>query len=382
MESVGRLAGGVAHDFNNMLGVILGHTELALLQADESHDLYSNLKEIQTAAQRSADITKQLLAFARKQTISPKQLELNDTVESMLNMLRRLIGEDIDLVWQPAAHLWPVKMDPSQIDQILANLCINARDAIFGVGKLTIKTGRRSFDKKYCSNHPGFIPGDFVMLVVSDNGCGMDKDTLKNLFEPFFTTKDVGKGTGLGLATIFGIVKQNNGFITVYSEPGQGSTFKIYLPRLVTDEDTDKAVPEKKAAAGGAETILLVEDESSILRMARMMLESKGYTVLTAGTPTEAVEKAEKHSGAIDMLMTDVIMPEMNGRDLAGKITALYPDINLLFMSGYTADAIAHQGILDDRVAFLQKPFSMGDMTEKVRAVLDSARHDNVMQID
>jgi len=300
----------------------------------------------------------------------------------MLNMLRRLIGEDIDLVWQPGSHLWRVKMDPSQIDQILANLCINARDAIAGVGELTIETGKKTFDEEYCNEHAGFTPGDFVLLAVSDNGCGMDKDTLKNLFEPFFTTKDVGKGTGLGLATIFGIVKQNNGFITVYSEPGQGSTFKIYLPRLVTDEDTDKAVPEKKAAAGGAETILLVEDEPSILRMARMMLESKGYTVLTAGTPTEAVEKAEKHSGAIDMLMTDVIMPEMNGRDLAGKITALYPDINLLFMSGYTADAIAHQGILDDRVAFLQKPFSMGDMTEKVRAVLDSARHDNVMQID
>ncbi len=371
MESVGRLAGGVAHDFNNMLGVILGHTELALLQTDENHDLYSDLKEIQKAAQRSADLTKQLLTFARKQTISPKQLDLNDTVESMLNMLRRLIGENIDLVWKPSAHIWPVKMDPSQIDQILANLCINARDAISGVGKLTIETGRKSFDEDYCSVHQGFIPGDFVLLTISDNGCGMDKDTLDNLFEPFFTTKEVGKGTGLGLATIYGIVKQNNGLINVYSEPGQGSIFTIHLPRLVADEDTDKAMPQKRAAAGGTETILLVEDELSILRMTRMMLEKKGYTVLSAATPTEALEKAKYHSGVIDLLMTDVVMPEMNGRDLSGQITDLYPDIRLLFMSGYTANVIAHQGILDDGVTFIQKPFSMAEMTEKLREVLN-----------
>ncbi|MFO7911046.1 MAG: PAS domain S-box protein [Desulfotignum sp.] len=371
MESVGRLAGGVAHDFNNMLGVILGHTELALLQIEENHDLQADLTEIQKAATRSADLVKKLLAFARKQTISPKQIDLNDTVERMLNMLRRLIGEDIDLVWQPAAHLWSVKMDPSQIDQILANLCVNARDAISGVGKVTIETGKKTFDEEYCKEHLGFISGDFVLLAVSDNGCGMDKDTLDNLYEPFFTTKEVGKGTGLGLATVYGIVKQNNGFINVYSEPGQGSTFKIYLPRLVADEDEDKAVPEKKAAAGGSETILLVEDEPSILRMTRMMLERKGYSVLPAVTPAEAVEKAKNHSGPIDLLMTDVVMPEMNGRDLAGQIITLYPDIRLLFMSGYTANVIAHHGVLDDGVAFIQKPFSMVDMTFKVREVLD-----------
>jgi signal transduction histidine kinase/CheY-like chemotaxis protein len=373
MESVGRLAGGVAHDFNNMLGVILGHTGLALLRTDDKHKLCSDLKEIQNAAKRSANLTKQLLTFARKEIISPKQLDLNDTVESMLNMLRRLIGEDIDLVWKPSAHLWPVKMDPSQIDQILANLCINARDAISGVGKLTIETGRKTFDEEYCKEHAGFIPGDFVLLAVSDNGCGMDKEILDNLFEPFFTTKAVGKGTGLGLATIYGIVKQNNGFINVYSELSQGSTFNIYLPRLVADEDTDKAVPEKKAAAGGTETILLVEDEPTILRMTRMMLERKGYTVLSAAAPSAAMEKATHHSGPIDLLMTDVVMPEMNGRDLAGQIVHLYPDIRLLFMSGYTANVIAHQGILDDGVAFIQKPFSMADMTEKVRGVLDMA---------
>jgi CheY-like chemotaxis protein len=291
----------------------------------------------------------------------------------MLNILRRLIGEDINLIWKPDAHIWPVKMDPSQFDQILANLCVNARDAISGVGKLTIETGIKTFDKEYCNWHPGFIPGDFVLLAVSDNGCGMDKDALDNLFEPFFTTKEVGKGTGLGLATIHGIVKQNNGFINVYSEFGQGSTFKIYLPRLVAGTDTDMAVPEKKSAAGGTEIILLVEDELTILRMTRMMLERKGYTVLSADTPARAIKKAKDHSCSIALLITDVVMPEMNGRDLAEQITALYPDIRVLFMSGYTADVIAHQGVLDDGVAFIQKPFSMADITEKVRDVLDMA---------
>ncbi|MCF8093138.1 MAG: PAS domain S-box protein [Desulfotignum sp.] len=371
MESVGRLAGGVAHDFNNMLGVILGHVEFALEKAEQGHDLHADLKEIQRAANRSADLTKQLLAFARKQTIAPRQLDLNDTVESLLNMLRRLIGENIDLIWRPAAHLWPVKMDPTQIDQILANLCVNARDAISGVGRLTIETGKKTFDDAYCSEHPGFIPGDFVLLTVSDNGCGMDKNILDNLFEPFFTTKEVGKGTGLGLATIYGIVKQNNGFINVYSEPGQGSTFRIYLPRLIVENDAPGVVPEKKAVPGGTETILLVEDEPAILKMTRMMLERKGYTVISAATPAQALEKAQNHAGAIDLLMSDVVMPEMNGRDLATKIIALYPDIRLLFMSGYTANVIAHQGILDKGVAFIQKPFSMAELTEKVREVFD-----------
>ena len=377
MESVGRLAGGVAHDFNNMLGVILGHAELALEQAEGNPEIYSDLKEIQKAAQRSADLTRQLLTFARKQIITPRKLDLNLTVKSMLTMLRRLIGEDIDLAWKPAETLWPVKMDPSQIDQILANLCVNARDAIAGVGKLTIETGMVSFDEAYCAEHAGVIPGDFVLLSVSDDGCGMDKETLNNLFEPFFTTKEMGKGTGLGLAMIYGIVKQNNGFINVYSEPGQGSTFRIYLPRLFADEDTDMTVPEKKAPARGTETILLVEDEPAILRMTYMMLERNGYSVISAATPSQAMEKAKNHSGVIDLLMTDVVMPEMNGRDLSGQITDLYPDIRLLFMSGYTANVIAHQGVLDEGVAFIQKPFSMADLAEKIREVLDMVSDKN-----
>ncbi|HSL61839.1 MAG TPA: response regulator, partial [Desulfotignum sp.] len=372
MESVGRLAGGVAHDFNNMLGVILGHVEFALEKIGENHDLSAGLKEIQTAAQRSADLTKQLLTFARKQIISPRPLDLNDTVESMLNMLRRLIGEEIDLVWKPAAHLWPVKMDPSQIDQILVNLCINARDAIAGIGKLTIETGTKTFDDEYCRRNAGFVPGEYALLAVSDNGCGMDKKTLKNLFEPFFTTKAVGQGTGLGLATIYGIVKQNSGFINVYSETGQGSTFNIYLPRLAGEDKNFSDISIAKTASGGTETILLVEDEPAILRMTRMMLEQKGYTVLSAATPSQAMEKAGKHSSAIDLLLSDVVLPEMTGRDLAGQIAGLYPGIRVLFMSGYTADVIAHQGLLDAGVSFIQKPFSVADLAEKVRGVLDT----------
>ena len=374
MESVGRLAGGVAHDFNNMLSVILEHAELALEKTRKKQDPHSNLEKIQTTAQRSADLTKQLLAFARKQIIEPKVLDLNNTVENMLSMLRRLIGEDIDLSWVPARKLWPVKMDPSQVDQILANLCVNARDAIAGVGKLTIETGMKTFDPAYCADHPGFIPGDFVILAVSDDGCGMDQEILENLFEPFFTTKDVGKGTGLGLATVYGIVKQNNGFINVYSEPDQGSAFRIYLPRQhLPAEEISATAHSKIPAPSGNETILLVEDEPDILEMIRTMLEHKGYSVLSAATPATAIEMARAQTDRIHLLITDVIMPGMNGRDLAEQMTDLVPEIELLFMSGYTANVIVHQGMLNDGVAFLQKPFSIMDLAQKVRELLDKA---------
>jgi PAS domain S-box-containing protein len=375
MESVGRLAGGVAHDFNNMLGVILGHTEMALEEVKKEYPLYADLKEIQAAAQRSADLTRQLLTFARKQMISPKVLSLNLVVQQMLTLLHRLIGEDIDLVWKPAKDLWPVKMDPSQIDQILANLCVNARDAISGVGKLTIETGMKTFDPSYCTEQTGFVPSDFVLLAVSDNGCGMDKKTLDSLFEPFFTTKDTGKGTGLGLAMVYGIIKQNQGFINVYSEPGRGTTFRIYLPRYLSGDPAVIINPSGEAAPGGNETILLVEDEAAILGLARMMLERMGYGVLAASSPAEALRLARAHAGKIDLLMTDVVMPEMNGRDLAKQLTALCPDIKLLFMSGYTADVIAHQGVLDEGVYFIQKPFSKQELSAKIRKVLDGDKN-------
>ena len=370
MDSVGRLAGGIAHDFNNMLGVILGHTELIMIQPNPSDSLYADLEEIKKAAQRSADLTRQLLSFARKQTVEPKVLDLNETVASMLQMLKRLIGEDIDLSWLPGADMGKVKIDPSQIDQILANLCVNARDAIAGVGKVTIETGNRTFDETYCSVHTDFVPGEFVILTVSDNGCGMDKETLTNIFEPFFTTKGVGKGTGLGLATIYGAVKQNNGFINVYSELGQGTTFNIYLPRYVGDVDQASVETLEKAIKGGQEMVLLVEDEVSILKMTTVMLEKLGYTVLPASTPGEAIRLARDYTGNIHLLMTDVVMPEMNGRDLAAQLLSHYPNLKRLFMSGYTANVIAHHGVLDEGVHFIQKPFSMKDLAAKVREVL------------
>jgi PAS domain S-box-containing protein len=371
MESVGRLAGGVAHDFNNMLGVILGHTDLALMRVDPASPLQTDLMAIRKAAEHSADLTRQLLTFARKQTTAPKVLDLNEAVEGMLEMLRRLIGEDIDLVWLPDKNLWPVKVDPSQIDQILANLCINARDAITGVGKLTIETGSTAFDEAYCAGHPGFAPGEYVLLAVSDNGSGMDKETQEKLFEPFYTTKAMGKGTGLGLATVYGIVKQNNGFINVYSEPGHGTTFKIYLPWHVGKAERRKTIDSIKAISRGHETVLLVEDEPGILAITTTILEHQGYTVLAASTPGEAIRLAHDHPGEIHLLITDVVMPEMNGRKLAERLMPLHSTLKLLFMSGYTANVIAPQGVLDEGVHFIQKPFSMKDFATKVREVLD-----------
>ena len=372
MESVGRLAGGVAHDFNNMLGVILGHAELVINDLSERDPLRESLVEIRKAANRSADITRQLLAFARKQTVSPKVLDLNETLKNMLKMLQRLIGEDVNLKWIPGRKLKPVKIDPSQIDQLLMNLCVNARDAIgHNIGKLTLETEIVSFDDAYCADHAGFVPGDFVMLAVSDDGCGMDKGTLSNIFEPFFTSKGVGEGTGLGLATVYGIVKQNNGFINVYSELNQGTTFKIYLPQYI-GKDVPSAVTEDSVelAKGSKETILVVEDEPAILKLTIKLLKRLGYRVLTASTPGEAIEVAEAASEHIDLLMTDVVMPEMNGRDLAKNLLVLYPNLKRLFMSGYTANVIAHHGVLDVGVHFIQKPFKLKDLAIKVREAL------------
>ena len=368
MESVGRLAGGVAHDFNNMLGVILGHASLALMETDQSHPLFANLEEIRKAAERSADLTRQLLAFARKQTIAPKVLDLNETVNGMLKMLQRLIGEDIHLVWQPADKLWPVKADPSQIDQILANLCVNASDSISDIGKISIETANCSIDENYTSSHAEALPGEYVSLAVSDDGSGIDKETMLHIFEPFFTTKDAGDGTGLGLATVFGAVKQNNGFINVYSEPGMGTTFTIYLPRHFGN--TEQTQTEVSLLPRGQETILLVEDELSILKMASLLLTKQGYNVLQANSPGEAIRLTEEHVGEIHLLMTDVVMPEMNGRDLAQALQNLYPQLKCLYMSGYTADVIAHHGVLNEGVHFIQKPFSLPDLATKVQEVL------------
>ncbi len=373
MESIGRLAGGVAHDFNNMLGVILGYTELVMNQLDRSHPLFSCLEEIGKAARRSADITQQLLAFARKQTVSPQVLNLNETVEGMLNMLRRLIGEDIQLNWQPAGNLWPVRMDPSQIDQILANLCLNARAAITDVGTITIETANTALDDADCADHPDSVPGEYARLTVRDTGRGMDEETLHRIFEPFFTTKAVGEGTGLGLATVYGAIKQNNGFIRAESAPGQGTIFTLYLPRFAgtTGGQAATETPAETLLAHGHTTVLLVEDEPTILEMITRMLKNQGYVVLGANSPGEAMRLVREHSGEIQLLMTDVVMPEMNGRDLANNLSALYPNLKCLFMSGYTADVIAHHGVLDPGVCFLQKPFSVNQLADKMQQALE-----------
>ena len=371
MESVGRLAGGVAHDFNNMRGVIIGHSDIAMDHVVAGQPLLAHLMEIRKAAERSAKLTRQLLAFARKQTVSPRVLDVNETVDGMLKMLQRIMGEDIRLAWLPGVNLWQIKMDPSQIDQILANLCVNARDAIVGVGKVTIETENITFDEAYCIDHMDSVPGEYALLTVSDDGCGMSKDILGKIFEPFFTTKEVGKGTGLGLATVYGIVKQNNGFINVYSKPDKGTTFKIYLPRHIGKAEQTDMEKRREPVIGGQETVLVVEDEPAILALCKLMLENHGYQVLTAGTPGEAIRMAQEHLGKIHLLMTDVVMPEMNGRDLAKKILSLYPDIKRLFMSGYTADVIAHHGVLDEGVYFIQKPFSAIDLVANARAALD-----------
>ena len=371
MESVGRLAGGVAHDFNNMLGVILGYSELAMVQTDKNQPLHSALREIQLAAQRSADLTRQLLAFARKQTMIPKVLDLNTTVEGMLSMLRRLIGEDVDMVWLPSKKPAVIKIDPSQVDQILANLCVNARDAISDNGKVTVETDDINIRDTSQTQYAAFQPGKYVVLAVSDNGCGMDEETQRKLFEPFFTTKDLGKGTGLGLASVYGIVKQNNGFINVYSELGLGTTFKIYLPLYKSEEEPLSKRDLIDPAMRGTETILLVEDEPTVLRLTARMLEHLGYNVLKTDNPAEAIDLAGIHGGEIQLLVTDVVMPEINGRALEKRILSVIPGLKSLFMSGYTSDVIARHGVLDEGVIFIQKPFNTHNLAAKIREALN-----------
>jgi PAS domain S-box-containing protein len=376
LESVGRLAGGVAHDYNNMLSVIIGYTEIALQKLPPTNPVYADLTEVLNAANRSADITRQLLAFARQQTIAPKVLDLNQTIENMLKMLQRLIGENIDIAWLPAGKLWPIKIDPIQVDQILANLCLNARDAIAGVGKVTIETGNTSFDTSYCQDHAGFIPGEYVLLAVSDDGSGMTTETMNKVFEPFYTTKKMGKGTGLGLATVYGIVKQNSGFINVYSEPDVGTTIKIYFTRHRGQASHRPRNDSVEIPLSRGETILLVEDDKAILTLAKRMLEGLNYTVLSANSPSEAINMADRCGhleDKIHLLITDVVMPEMNGRELANRLLIRYPDLKVIFVSGYTSNVIAHRGVLDEGVYFLAKPFFKNDLALKVREVLDSS---------
>ncbi len=370
MESVGRLAGGVAHDFNNMLSAILGHCELAMGKLSAQHPLFSNLQHIRTAAERSADLTRQLLAFARRQPIAPKVLDINTTVAGMLQMLERLIGEDIHLVWQPG-NVGQVRIDPSQLDQILINLCVNARDAIRDTGTVTIETKTVTIDQQQDGNHCEAVPGAYIMLSVSDDGYGMDAAALSHLFEPFYTTKEIGKGTGLGLAMVYGIVQQNKGLITVESEPGQGTALQIYLPchEACAGQPVEDAV-NQVAVTTGNETVLVVEDEPMILEVTTTMLESLGYTVLPMPGPVEAIRCVHEYSGTIHLMLTDVIMPKMNGRLLAERLQTLIPGLRCVFMSGYTADVIAYHGVLDEGMHFIQKPFTVQVLAGKIREVL------------
>jgi two-component system, cell cycle sensor histidine kinase and response regulator CckA len=373
MESVGRLAGGVAHDFNNMLSVILGYTELIKSRLSSHDPLLIDLSTIERAANHSKDITRQLLAFSRSQIIAPKPVNLNDLIGDTQKTLAPLIGEDIDLRFHPAKDLWKIKFDRSQIDQILVNMAVNARDAMPEGGKLTVETANVQLDEVFCGTHLGFVPGDYVLLTMSDSGVGMDKETLSHVFEPFYSTKEVGKGTGLGLATVYGIVKQNGGFINVYSEPGEGTVFKIYIPRIIVeDEAPEKA--EEAPVAYGAGTILLVEDDDMVRRITTTMLEAIGYTVLAAETPQDALSLGEDRDRPIDLLITDVVMPGMSGPGLRDRMEAIRPGIKVLFMSGYTSNAIVHRGVLEEGVYFIQKPFSIKALAEKVRDAMGGGR--------
>jgi PAS domain S-box-containing protein len=370
MESVGRLAGGVAHDFNNMLNVIGGYAELALNRVEPAEPLHAELLEIRKAAQHSADLTRRLLAFARKQPVAPKVLNLNDLVEGALKMLRRLIGEDITPIWIPGRELWSVRIDPTQVDQVLANLATNARDAILGVGEITLRTQNVVLDATYCARHAGSVPGEYVMLEVADNGRGMDQETQEHIFEPFYTTKAEGLGTGLGLAMVYGIVKQNEGFITVSSEVGQGTTVSIFLRRAV-EPATVQAEPAVAAPKSGNETVLLVEDEPLVLGLSTRILQQLGYRVLGAGTPHEAIRLADERAGEIQLLVTDVVMPAMNGRELCRRLVGQYPGLKCLLVSGYPRGLIDPHNVVNENIPLLQKPFSAKDLATKVREVLE-----------
>lgn len=371
MEAIGRLAGGVAHDYNNMLGVIVGYTDLIAMNVKRDDPLRRYVELISSASKRAADLTRQLLAFARREIVSPKPIDPNKAIDSLQKMLGKLIGEDITLKFLPGNNVWNVKIDPTQFDQLFINLATNARDAIDGVGEVLVETANVAVDKAYARNKIGFAPGEYMMLSFSDNGKGMDRETMSKIFEPFFTTKEKGRGTGLGLSTLYGIVGQNGGNIDVYSEPGEGTTFKIYLPRYYGELEKPETESETSNAAG-SETVLIVEDEADLLELAKSSLEEYGYKVLTSLSPGKSILLCETYQDEIHLLLTDVVMPAMNGKELRDSIRRIKPDIKTLFMSGYTADIIAHRGVLEEDVEFLQKPFTPYALARKVREVLNS----------
>jgi signal transduction histidine kinase/ActR/RegA family two-component response regulator len=380
LEAVGRLAGGVAHDFNNLLSVVLGYSLTLIAELPPESPLRADIEEIKRAGERAAELTRQLLAFGRQQVLEPRLLDLNEIVLRMDRMMRRILGEDIEIVTIPAPHLWKAKLDPGQIEQVIVNLVINARDAMPAGGRLTIETSNETFDQDYANAHVvGAASGPYIVLAVSDTGVGMSKEVQSRAFEPFFTTKERGKGTGLGLSTVFGIVKQSGGHIWLYSEPGKGTTFKLSFPR-VTDETefaSEPAPARVSEVPKGNETILLVEDDVQLRALARMILLRLGYRVLEACDGVEALKLSRDFAGDIALLLTDVVMPHMNGRELAQRLSRLRPQTKVLYMSGYTDNAIVHNGILDKGIAFIQKPVTPDMLARRVRQVLD-ARNNSV----
>ncbi len=371
IEAVGQLAGGIAHDFNNLLTAINGYSELSLARKTADDRLRHNLEEIKKAGNRAASLTRQLLAFSRKQMLQPKVLDLNSVMSDLEKMFRRLIGENIELRTVLDPKLGRVKADPGQIEQVAMNLVVNARDAMPRGGKLTIETANVYLDNEYVKHHIAVRSGAYVMIAVSDNGCGMNEDTRERMFEPFFTTKEPGRGTGLGLSTVYGIVKQSGGNIWAYSELGNGTSFKLYLPRVTEDAQEYKRRAEPERAAQGTETILLVEDDETVRKLAREVLQNYGYQVLDAANGDAALSISAHYKQPIDLLLTDVVMPGMSGRKVADRLSQSCPEIKVLFMSGYTDDAIVHHGVLDADTPFIQKPFAPDVLARKVREVLD-----------
>ena len=373
MEAVGRLAGGIAHDFNNLLTIIKGYTELAVQRKDLPTAVRADIEHIDDASERAAGLVRQLLAFSRKQVLQPKNLDLNAIVLGLEKLLRRLIGEDIEMRTVVSAGLGTIKADPAQVEQVLMNLVVNARDAMPKGGKMIVETSNVDLDKTYASEHISVKPGRYVMLAVSDSGTGMSPETIAHIFEPFFTTKGGTKGTGLGLATVYGIVKQSGGYIWVYSEPDNGSTFKVYFPRVDEQVEKDAQNTRNEKAERGSETVLLVEDDDAVRELAEVILTAQGYTVICANGPKSAEEIAGERADEIDLVLTDVIMPTMSGRELVKKLSAKNPKMRVLYMSGYTDNVIAQGGVLEEGLAFLQKPFTPRALSQKVREVLDAS---------
>jgi two-component system cell cycle sensor histidine kinase/response regulator CckA len=373
LESIGRLAGGMAHDFNNLLTVINGYSDLLLSDLENQKEPLASVEEIKRAGEKASTLIRQLLAFSRKQVLQPVVLDLNGLLLELQKMLQRLIGEDIELVMIPSSKPAHIQVDPTQFSQVLVNLAANARDAMPRGGRLVMEVDRVELDAGYVESHPEVIPGEHVRLTVSDSGIGMDEETRSHIFEPFFTTKERGKGTGLGLATVFGIINQSGGHIWVYSEPGQGTCFKIYIPQATTSEE-----PRKESATpstiGGSETILVVEDQIEVSQFIQKTLAQQGYQVFAAANAEEALEKAEHHAGPIHLLLTDVVLPGINGRALADRILMMRPGIRVLYMSGYAENVVVHRGILDAGVQYLPKPFSPSLLNQKVREILGSQR--------